>query len=498
MTVIGSQYDPNKAMRSQVYAFECWYNVKFEKNTIGMTEEQKEVFDDKWESWYSEWTRDVNADHTEYVISDEDWDLAELEGEEEAKEESGHDGSSCKDIAVTTGNSTVSVASGAAAGGAIAAGVAATNAATAAAEAAAAVKTASSAFISGDMTASAFNATRAEAGVAAQSAQQASNVAKAICYVGCAMALAVGTLYECLKPNKDSYEALMKLNEMLKQANSDIDFDKAQLDAMSEVITQEATGAEDEQAAKQKELEQKAMLLFAATMFREEIRARIEAGEQISPEELAKYEETGVLLGHLQGEVEALKAELGVSKEEITESITGKQEEYNAIAERIANTVGMTDFIAQFDQTTRNLCITEAAMQSLNVVSGTVSAAQAAATGPWGWAFAAMGLAGAGMSLHGAIEQSKFAADLKGVVDLRINTQSKIEETTEVYYSALDKYAVDMKVVSAVDLDIENETTAISEELSETTPTVTTGTEGSNPLGDNSSSNDDIKKNPFA
>ena len=47
---------------------------------------------------------------------------------------------------------------------------------------------------------------------------------------------------------------------MLKQANTDIDFDKAQLDAMSEVITQESTSVEDEQAAKQKKLEQKTVI----------------------------------------------------------------------------------------------------------------------------------------------------------------------------------------------------------------------------------------------
>lgn len=483
MSIIGTQYNPDKAMRSQAYAFECWYNIKYEGNTIGVSKEQLEVFDDKWESWYSEWTRDVNTDHNEYEITDEDWDAAELEGEEEAKEESGHDGTTWKDVSVTTGDSTLSIASGAVAGGAIATGVAAN---TAAAAANAAVSSATSALAMTFSSPLAEGATTVIIKNAAQKvgeAQAKQALAKTVCYIGCAISLAVGTLYECLRPNKDSYEALMKLNEMLKQANKDLDFDRAQLDAKSVEVTQEATNAEDAQASKQKELEEKAMLLFAATMFREEIRARIEAGEQITPDELAKYEETGVLLGKLQGEVEALKADLGVSKEEIVANIEAKQEEYNAIAERIANTVGMTDFIAQFDETTRNLCITEATMQSLNVVSGAISGAQALATGPWGWAFAAMAFAGVGMSTHGVIEQSKFAIDLKGVIDLRKDTQGDIEATTSSYYSALDKYAVDIAVAGGVDLDIENESTAISEELANETPTIETPSESTNPFG---------------
>ena len=47
MSIIGTQYNPDKAMRSQAYAFECWYNVKYEGNTIGVSKEQLEVFDDE-------------------------------------------------------------------------------------------------------------------------------------------------------------------------------------------------------------------------------------------------------------------------------------------------------------------------------------------------------------------------------------------------------------------------------------------------------------------
>ena len=83
MTIIGSQYDPEKAMRSRAYAYECWYNVHYEDNTIGVTDEQLKDFDEKWDVWYSVWTKDAEVDRNEYVISDEDWDLAELEGEEE-------------------------------------------------------------------------------------------------------------------------------------------------------------------------------------------------------------------------------------------------------------------------------------------------------------------------------------------------------------------------------------------------------------------------------
>ena len=57
---------------------------------------------------------------------------------------------------------------------------------------------------------------------------------------------------------------------------------------------------------------------------------------------------------------------------------------------------------------------------------------------------------------------------------------------TEKYYAALDKYAVDIEVVNAVDLNIEKESTAISEELAEGTPNISVPNESSNPFGGNS------------
>lgn len=473
------RFDLTKALNRESYAYNCWVNKNYENNTLAITDDEIRQIEERWgNERVRDWKFEAENDHTEYEIDDEDFDLAALESQEDTKAEveevTGEGSATYKQKGNNAGNYTAAGINAGAAVGTTVANVAATTAATAAQTAATtaqlasitangasmaaqtAVSThgifssqaalASSAASSAQATAS---SAQASAQAASAAADKAANVGKALCYVGCAVSLAIGVLYEATRPNKKPHEALMQLKELMKTSTDNLVQEQLAMEDIGNEAEEKASNSEQEQDQKQKEINVKAQVLMFATLIQMDIQNKMNAGEPITASEKTMFDNAAGQISTLAGEVQTLSADLANTSEVNASEISLLTGEFDQKALNIANALGQAEFAATFDQATRNLCIVQAASQALNVVSGGVNGALAIGTGPWGWVFAAMGFAGAGMSVHGVIEQSKFAINIKEEIDVRENLQSMVGKSLESYSLNISKQVVAQQVAES-------------------------------------------------
>ena len=320
------------------------------------------------------------------------------------------------------------------------------------------------------------------------------------------MALAIGILYEATRPNKKPYEALMQLKDLMLNSQNNLQAQQHELDAIGECATTKAGEAESEQETKQQELEEKAQLLALANGIMMDLQARYNAGEPITATELAKLNAAKTQIGSLGQEVSDLSGELLANSTEKSAIIGDLSSQFDEKALNIANALGQAEFAASFDEATKNLCALQIASQTLNIVSGGISAGLAATTGPWGWAFAAMGVAGVGMSTHGVIEQSKFHIGIKEEIDIRTGLQNTVTQSLGIYDMNIDKQAVSSDIAASANslegIEQFEQALANAESVTiEVTPQTPQTTGGINPFGSlttDGKENDGTKKNPFS
>ena len=74
-----------------------------------------------------------------------------------------------------------------------------------------------------------------------------------------------------------------------------------------------------------------------------------------------------------------------------------------------------------------------------------------------------MGFAGAGMSTHGVVEQSKFANNIKKEIEIREGTQDLVSETYDYYDGKLTSFDEHLTVVSETELEISDELLALKD-----------------------------------
>ena len=494
--LIGNQFDADKARYSRSYAYECWYNIEYEENSLGITTDEYQIIKDNWSTQMKIWANNLESvDQNEWDISDDAFD-EELDaclgegvtvtgkvagnkkfaeghnkGVEETKTAISFDGDMSNNkgkVALGGASSAVSVAAG---GFSIAASISANAASAAAASAAQTAATATmNATIANNAAAAAgfknvalnnsaavasnnANQAKKAAQAAAETAKKAEKLSKALCYVGCTIALAVGTLYEVTKPNKDAYLALMDLKDLMDKSDKSIQQDIMALDTLGEEATTKASEAEEEEQEKQQALNDKTKLLILARAVEIELQNRMNAGEPISEADYSKFLISKSQIEQLAIEVSMMSQELGVIREEKRAEINDLNGEYDTKAMNIATAIGQADFAASFDEATRNLAIVEAITQGLNVASGGYNAVKAFMTGPWGIAFGVMGLAGAGMSLHGVIEQSTFANHTKDEIGVREKLQTSIGEALKQYDFSVAKQ--DQSLLNLDDVGLE-------------------------------------------
>ena len=340
MAIIGSAFDETKALKDQAYAYNAWLNRNYEGNTRGITYEQNKLIETTWSAYMCNWkVPETSQDYTEYDcdIEDADFKLSEEDfvdtrscSAEDAADETGYDSDLSSEKINSAATNISSVGSAVVGGASVATAVAsagAVSAATSASAAAASASTAASVAVANSVssigsdiaglangvavgtsnTATVANATAASAQATAQSAQ----TAQTVCFVvGCTMALAIGTLYEATKPNKDATQALNELKDLMLASNDRLQVEQYELNNLGDKVVDESTKLEEDKQAKQEELEKKAAVLLSAQLIQQDLVARMNAGEEITPEEKAKFVQAQEQIVTLTTEVQTLANEL--------------------------------------------------------------------------------------------------------------------------------------------------------------------------------------------
>ena len=436
---IGDSFNLNTALNTSSYAYKCWYNYNYGNNTMGISESDMGQIVNQWSGKLSEWRVQATKDENAYEISDSDYNASKNNGKASAKDATGYDGKTGGMIARGVGDA-VAATAGATVGRVFLKGVSAK------------IGTAVLS-LAGKKCAAAATKKFGEVGALETSGSFIISTT-----VGLATALA----YRLKKPNKEQHEAAKVLEEQ-EMPNAQMAIEEGQ-DLMAEAregVEERAEEAEElnEEANDNIKDEKSKYDDYRASY--EELKAKVDSGEQLTPEEKNLYKELVKLMGESGENIEGLQDETSEAVRGLYDEMGEFQENYDEAAETIAEVEGLTDYAEGFDSAARTMCYVEAAAQGLNAASsgwGAVKAGQFATSGgpftAWAWAFVGIGSAGALMSGFGSKEQVEWGMDIGREIDIRKDTQDFNTETSDVYDESIDLHEGMMETVEDLELDI--------------------------------------------
>jgi hypothetical protein len=286
MAVLGTTYNPNLGTNDYNYAYQVWKNVNFENNSIKISQEELDAFNERWENEFKSWESKYQEEDTiEYDIEDtEDFDISSFEDNLRTDNRKSN-ATRAASVATTTMGATSIVSSGVATANAVALGIKAAQAsALASAASQGGILVVNGSVISSEAATASANALSA-------ASSTMGTLGKALCFVGCSLTLATGVLYQATKPNKEAHQALMELQALMLAGNADIQVQQLLLEQTQSQISETATTtealfteAEAKQETEKSELEQKkeelaikTELLLMATIIQESIRTASQA-----------------------------------------------------------------------------------------------------------------------------------------------------------------------------------------------------------------------------
>ena len=505
-------------INSESWCRKAYLNYHCYDNTMGLSPADMGEITQTWSHRLTSWQNSVSSDETEYDFDDSEYASYKENGEEAAKEASGHDGKQGGQITRTVGDATFGVAG--ALGSTIGRNVANTvvqsvggkflgnimgKAAGKIAE-----KTASKALAKATEKGIEKGAEEAAKKAAEETGQKAAEKAtKNIGWIITApLALATGIAYLAKKPNKEEKEACDALQGEMTAAQEVLSTTQGDMQTYGEEVVElsdEATTLNEDTNEQLEEQKTEYDMYYETLM---NIQAKIDAGEELTESEKELYKS---VVGYLQ--------EIGINIEELTEDTTDEvealyeevgeyQEGFDDAAQTMGEIEGLTDFAESIDESTRTMCYVEAVAQGLNAASGGKAAYEAGAFAlsgglftAWAWAFAAMGASGAVMSGVGVTQQIKWAGDVGTEIEMRRATQDLNTETLDIYDEQIDYYDGYMQGIEDLELEIPEDVappeevtvpTGTSATQGEETPTPTSGTSSDNDTN-NVSGNDNDK-----
>ena len=407
-------------INSESWCRKAYLNYHCYDNTMGLSPADMGEITQTWSHRLTSWQNSVSSDETEYDFDDSEYASYKENGEEAAKEASGHDGKQGGQITRTVGDAVV----GAAGGAHVAAG----------------------------MTTGWGNAQPMNGGA---------NGVRNLWIIAAPLALATAIMYMVKKPNKEEKEACDALQGEMTAAQEVLSTTQGDMQAYGEEVVElsdEATTLNEDTNEQLEEQKTEYDMYYETLM---NIQAKIDAGEELTESEKELYKS---VVGYLQ--------EIGINIEELTEDTTDEvealyeevgeyQEGFDDAAQTMGEIEGLTDFAESIDESTRTMCYVEGAAQTLNSASGIYAGVQAGIfafqcilTNWWALAFSAMGAAGGVMSALGAKEQFKWAGDVGTEIEMRRATQDLNTETLDIYDEQIDYYDGYMQGIEDLELEI--------------------------------------------
>ena len=468
MAIQGS-FNLNNALKSQAYAYKCWYNYNYGNNTLGISPQDMGEITQTWESELKNWHATAMDDENAYEIEDDDFSTAKMNGENQAKEKTGYDGKQGGQITRTVVDSVASVG-----GAVISSGVANSIGKYA-------IGNIGSKLVEKSVEKAAEKASTTVANKISEKGMGSSGS----WIIGAPLALATGTAYTAKKPNKDEKEACDALqDEMVNSENAlyvaqdDMSVAGEEIIALSdEVQTYNEDGNE---TIKENKAEYD---MYKASY--DALMQKVESGATLTDSEKALLKELVPLMQELGVGIQTAQEEVTEVAEDIYDEMGTYQTDYDNAASTVAEVQGVTDYAESFDESTQTMCYVEAGAQTINAASGATAAYRAgtfAASGgiftAWAWGFAAMGTAGAAMSMNGTFQQYSWADEVGKEIDMRKTTQDVNSQTNDIYDESIADYEGAMVGVEEMELempeDMENPEEVVAQLGEEAAETLTT------------------------
>lgn len=456
--------DMDKALSSASYAQQVL-------RSGNISAEQKGQLSAKWGAEnINKW---LSVDSTQYQIDDASYDAAKEAGKQAAIDTTGHDGSK-------TSTASVAFDTGASVAGAVGTGMLIAG--------------------GGKATQQVSLATAKEG----SKLTEAKGSTKTGAYIAAISAIAVALKYQIEKPNEEQYKAAMELHNqngeganLLGEGSNSLTIAQNNMNEANEEVTQLTEEAEEtNEEANDKIEENKTLFDFYRQQY-ENLKARKEAGEQLTPDERELMKQLAPLMEDLGEEINVTTEETSETVNDYNDEIADYQEVYDESAETMAEVEGITEYAESFDEDTRTKCYVEGGSQALNALSGAMASAKLFA-GPW-WQYILAGAAGvaAARSSLASAEQFGEASDIKEEIHFREGVQEYNAETNTMYEEELDNYAGNIDVIEDLELEVPNDLKVPqdAETIAATTNTSESGlsSETANTQETDKSSNNDDK-----
>lgn len=449
------EFNPQKAQVSQSYAYKCWYNYEYEKNTMGISEEDFEDLSNRWKTKIDDWETSVEKDNNDYEISDDELSNTDFKTEED------DDKAKYNGMKAMGG---VSVAATASILGAVVASIAASS-------------LASSTFIT--------------------------------IPVACSLNFAVATLYYALKPNKDTFEELNKIKDEILAGQDDVAQVQEDMEKFQEELLKLSEEAEDTTEGSNEEAANYQQQIDSYKSVYQQIIDRANAGEQLSESDKEMLKEIAEIIGALAESISAVTSDAASQKADIQDKMADYNSDYENAFTTMDSMTELTDLAAQFDEATQDSANQLGKAMAMNAASSFADMALGIMYSGFLWFLpplsalmatsAALAGAAAGMSTAAAVEQNHMADNIGQNIDIRKTTEDINAQSQTSYDSSVDQYDGYTDIVDSLGIDEYSfdelsalpeitETPSKPEETGETGETGEPDNTNSNP--DNSTSDD--------
>lgn len=485
---IQDTFSLSNALESQSYAYKCWYDYNYGKNTMCISSRDMGKITQTWKSELSNWKATALDDENAYEIPDDDFSMSKLNGRTQAENKTGYDGNNAGSKAHAIGDASVVV------GGEIA------KLATKKVVQKAGEKVADKAIKKvGEKTAS--KATQrfveksgkqaAKKGVE-ESAQASKNASSSIgCIVGCTLGAATAASYWAKKPNKDEKEACDALQDEMVNAQGALNMAQEDMSVADEEVIELSDEAQITNEDANATIEDKKSEYDAYKASYDALMEKVKAGEPLTEDEKALLKELIPLMQELGIDIGEIQEDTTDVTGELYDEIGTYQEIYDNAAQTVGEVQGLTDYAASFDSSTQTMCYVEGGAQSLNALTTGKASYEAfalASSGTWAfgatawaYAFGVLGAVGAASSGLAAKQQFEWAGNVGTEIGMRKDAQELNSLTNDIYDERIADYEGYNAIVEDLEIEVPDDLDDMQKALE--TPPETPGTNngGNNP-----------------
>ena len=282
---------------------------------------------------------------------------------------------------------------------------------------------------------------------------------KPVAWFASAAEVALAAAYWAMRPNEEAQEACTALETEMEAAQQLLLSTQEEMGCYGDEIIELSDLAftyneETNEELKEKQAEYE-MYLEAFTT----IQAKIEAGEELTPEEKEFYQKLVGLLQEIGVQIEGLTADTTDEVGDLYEEIGAYQDGFDTAAETMGEIEGLTDFAESFDKDAQTQAYVLGSVLSLNsAASGTIATFLFADGNPFTKLVSAVfACAAAGAAVSNGVaaqEQFRWAGDIGEEIGAREGVQSTNTETMDVYEEQIDYFAGYMEGVEDLELEV--------------------------------------------